>query len=126
MPEVEEEEEASEEVEVAAGAEAEEAIAAAVERAASAVSERVEAALRGEVHINRIKKHYYEKYRYDNSITPDTIEVARRASTWQLEYQWLRGLFEVQYDGLSDEEIGALLRSREDGYDGYDGETVRS
>ena len=126
MPEVEEEAVASKEVEAAAGAEAEEAISAAVERAASAVSERVEAALRGEVHINRIKKHYYEKYRYDNSITPDTIEVVRRASTWQFEYQWLRGLFEVQYDGLSDEEVGALLRSREDGYDGYDGAMVRA
>lgn len=57
-------------------------------------------------------------YHYENSMTPDTLEEARRASTWMLIMMWRRGLFEVQYAGMTEEAIVAALRARKDGYQG--------
>ena len=66
---------------------------------------RLEEALRAEVEFGRLKKHYFdEDYNYQSSMTPDATDVARRASTMMLLYQWQRGLFEVQYEGMSLEE----------------------
>ena len=56
-----------------------------------------EGSLAGDVQIQRVKFHYFEKYVYGMSQTADTFEVARRAATWLMLYMWRRGLFEVQY-----------------------------
>ena len=45
-------------------------------------------ALRSEVKENRVKKHYKEIYQYENSLTPDAVDVARRATTEMLLMQW--------------------------------------
>ena len=78
----------------------------------------VESALRGEVQNNRCKKHYHEVYLYNNSITPDAVQEVRRATSAMLLMQWRRGLFEVQYAGMSEEAIVAALRLRKGGYAG--------
>ena len=52
-----------------------------------------EDALSGDVEIRRVKFHYFERYSYEQSVTPDTLEVARRASTWLFLYMWRRALF---------------------------------
>lgn len=42
-------------------------------------------AIRGEVKLRRVKRHYHERsYGYEMSVTPDALEVARRAATWLL------------------------------------------
>jgi hypothetical protein len=39
------------------------------------------------VKLNRVKHHLYEAaYEYDMSVTADTVELARRANTWQWNY----------------------------------------
>ena len=59
-------------------------------------------AIRGEVKLRRVKRHYHERsYGYEMSVTPDALEVARRAATWLLVYMWRRALFMVQYEGMS-------------------------
>ena len=78
----------------------------------------LEEALRAEVQFNRIKKHYHEVYAYQSSMTPDATDTARRASTWMFLYLWWRGLFEVQYEGMSVEEKAAAVRARGEGYAG--------
>ena len=76
--------------------------------------------LRGEVLLNRVKHHLYEAgYEYDMSLTADAVQVTRRATTWVWFYQMSRGLFKVQYDGMSEAAIEAALKSRAcDGYAG--------
>ena len=59
-----------------------------------------EDSLAGDVQIQRVKFHYFERYVYGMAQTPDALEVARRASTWLFLYMWRRGLFEVQYAGI--------------------------
>jgi hypothetical protein len=70
-----------------------------------------EGAQRGELSMSRIK-HLYEEaeaggYEYEMSITPDTVAVARRALELIVVYLWKRGVFAIQYDGMSKEEIDA-------------------
>ena len=67
---------------------------------------------------NRVKQYYFENYRYAMSVTPDTLEAARRASTWLAQYMWRRGLFEVQYAGMSSVERTEALAGRSAGYEG--------
>ena len=70
-------------------------------------------ALHGEVALHRVKCHYFEKrYDYPMSATPDALEVARRANTWMAVYNWRRGLYAVQYDSMSHEEIQNALAAR--------------
>ena len=52
------------------------------------------------------------------SVTPDALEAARRASTWLALYMWRRGLFEVQYAGMSTVERVEALAGRSAGYEG--------
>ena len=83
--------------------------------------EVVEQAARGQVQINRLKHYYLETYHYDMSVTPDVCEgsklvVARCASTWELAYQFARGLFEVQYKGMSTKQRLAAMAARKNGY----------
>ena len=60
--------------------------------------------MRGEVKLRRVKRHYHERaYGYEMPVTPDALEVARRASTWLLVYMWRRALFAVQYEGMSED-----------------------
>lgn len=65
-----------------------------------------------------MKQHYFESYRYAMSVTPDALEAARRASTWLAQYMWRRGLFEVQYAGMSSVERAEALAGRSAGYEG--------
>ena len=59
-------------------------------------------ALRGEVCLNRVKHHHLEGgYEYDMSLTADAVQQLRRATTWVWFYQMSRGLFRVQYVGMS-------------------------
>ena len=74
--------------------------------------------LAADVDIQRIKFHYYEKYSYGMAMTADTLEEARRASTWMLLYMWRRGLFEVQYAGMTTEVRAAAMAVRRDGIAG--------
>ena len=67
---------------------------------------------------NRVKQYYYESYKYEMSVTPDALEAARRASTWLALYMWRRGLFEVQYAGMSTVERVETLAGRSAGYEG--------
>ena len=76
-------------------------------------------AVRGEVTINRVKRHYFERnYKYAYSVTPEAIDVARRAATWIAIYFWRRGLFAVQYAGMTGAAIARALRARTAGYAG--------
>ena len=59
-----------------------------------------------------MKQYYFENYRYAMSVTPDALEAARRASTWLAQYMWRRGLFEVQYAGMSSVERVEALAGR--------------
>ena len=52
------------------------------------------------------------------SVTPDALEAPRRASTWLAQYMWRRGLFEVQYAGMSTVERVEALAGRSAGYEG--------
>ena len=46
----------------------------------------------------RVKRHYHERsYGYEISVTPNALELARRAATWLLVYMWRRALY-----GLAD------------------------
>ena len=47
-----------------------------------------------------------------SSVTSERSEVGRRASTWLLVYMFSRGLFRVQYEGMSATEIEAALTAR--------------
>ena len=73
--------------------------------------------LRGEVLLNRVKHHLYEAgYEYD-MLTADAVQAIRRATTWVWFYQMCRGLFAVQYAGMSEEAIAKVLTLRaSDGY----------
>ena len=83
------------------------------------VEMEVRDAVRGEVTINRVKRHYFERnYKYAYSVTPEAIEVARRAATWIAVHFWRRGLFAVQYDGMSPAAVTRALRARRQGYEG--------
>ncbi len=59
-----------------------------------------------------MKLYYFENYKYDMSVTPDALEVQRRASTWLALYMWRRGLFLVQYAGMSAAARAEALASR--------------
>ena len=55
------------------------------------------------------------------SVTPDVYDgsklvVARCASTWELAYQFARGLFEVQYKGMTTKQRLAAMAARKNGY----------
>ena len=84
----------------------------------SALTQIVEQVLRGEVDVQRIKKHYHELYMYCSSMTADTVEAARRAVNLMLVYLWRRGVFAVQYLGMSDEAVLEAMRARAHGYAG--------
>ena len=76
-------------------------------------------ALRGEVELQRVKRYYYERnYKYEYSVTPEHADVARRAATWQAVYFWRRGLYKVQYAGMSEEAMRASIDARASGYAG--------
>ena len=46
------------------------------------VEAELDEAIRGEVKLRRVKRHYHERsYGYEMSVTPDALEVARRAAT---------------------------------------------
>lgn len=77
-----------------------------------------EASLAGDVQIQRVKFHYFEKYVYGMAQTADTLEVARRAATWLMLYMWRRSLFEVQYLGMSTEARAEAMALRREGYAG--------
>ena len=76
--------------------------------------------LRGEVKLNRVKHHYHEAgYEYSMSVTADAVQAARRGGWWIFLYQFSRGLFKVQYEGMSMEAIEASLSDRaENGHHG--------
>ena len=76
--------------------------------------------LRGEVNLNRVKHYLYEAaYDYEMSLTADAVDAARRANTWLFNYQMCRGLFAVQYSGMSEADIEEAVRVRaEEGYEG--------
>ena len=75
--------------------------------------------LAGDVDIQRIKFHYFEKYGYGMGMTADTLEEARRAATWMLILMWRRGLFEVQYAGMTREARAEAMAVRStDGFAG--------
>ena len=78
----------------------------------------MEESLAADVDIQRIKFHYFEKYVYGMAVTADALEVARRAATWLLFYMWRRGLFEVQYSGMSTEARAAAMTQRANGIAG--------
>ena len=65
-----------------------------------------------------MKLYYFENYKYDMSVTPDALEVQRRAATWLALYMWRRGLFLVQYAGMSAAARAESLASRAMGYQG--------
>ena len=70
--------------------------------------------LRCEAHLNRVKHYYLEMgYEYEMSVTADAVEQARRANTWLFVYAMCRGLFKVQYSGMSAAAVAAALRERE-------------
>ena len=46
------------------------------------------------VHLNRVKRHYYEKYEYEMGFQPDAAAVARRSVTSMMLYLLRRGVFE--------------------------------
>ena len=74
-------------------------------------------AIRGEVHINRTKRHYFESYGYLMSFTADQLEVVRRASTWVGAMLLCRAVSLVQYDGMSPQGIAhAFEQRRRDGH----------
>ena len=76
-------------------------------------------ALRGEVSVNRVKRYYFERnYSYKYSVTPEAVDVARCAGSWIAVYFWRRGLFAVQYAGMSHAAIARALRARADGCEG--------
>jgi len=72
-------------------------------------------AVRAEVTFNRIKRRYYERYAYGNSITPDAAQVPRRSITWLLVYLFRRGVFEVQWSGISADARAAVAAARATG-----------
>ena len=76
--------------------------------------------LRGKVKLNRVKHHHYEGgYEYEMSVTADAAHAARRANTWINNYHMARGLFKVQYAGMSQSAIENALKDRaENGYAG--------
>ena len=75
--------------------------------------------LRGEVTVNRVKRHYFERnYGYGYSVTPESADVARRGGTWMAIYFWRRGLFAVQYEGMKSAEVAKSLSARVEGYEG--------
>ena len=83
------------------------------------VEAELDEATRGEVKLRRVKRHYHERsYGYEMSVTPDALEVARRAATWLLVYMWRRALFMVQYDGMSAAAQQAAWAAREQGFSG--------
>lgn len=83
------------------------------------VEAELDEAMRGEVKLRRVKRHYHERsYGYEMSVTPDALEVARRAATWLLVYMWRRALFMVQYDGMSAAAQQAAWAAREQGFSG--------
>jgi len=73
----------------------------------------LEDAIAGEVDIHRVKFFYHEKrYVYPMAFTADMSEVARRCATWMANYLWRRGLYEVQYSGMTEQERAACLEHR--------------
>ena len=76
-------------------------------------------ALRGEIELKRVKRHYFERnYQYEYAVTPEHVDVARRAALWMAVYFWRRALYKVQYDGMSEEEVRAAIEARAAGYNG--------
>ena len=80
-------------------------------------------ASRAELTFNRLKHHYFVAaaggYEYLMSITPDAEAVVRRSADIACMYLMRRGLFAVQYSGMTPKAIEAALASRrENGYPG--------
>jgi len=92
---------------------------AALQSAGVALGGSGQEALRGEVDIQRFKKHYFQKdFNYESSITPDTLDVVRRAATGIFLYFWERALFAVQYEGMEAGAIVAAIHARGGGFVG--------
>jgi hypothetical protein len=72
-------------------------------------------AVRAEVTFNRIKRHYYERYEYGQSMTPDDAMVVRRSGSWMLVYLFRRGVFEVQWAGMSADARASAASARASG-----------
>ena len=65
-----------------------------------------------QVDFNRIKRHYYEKYNYGQSMTPDDAEVVRRSVSWMIVYLFRRGVFEAQWAGMGADARAAANTAR--------------
>ena len=61
---------------------------------------------------------YCCKNQYKYAVTPEHVDVARRAALWMAVYFWRRALYKVQYDGMSEEEVRAAIEARAAGYNG--------
>jgi hypothetical protein len=73
-------------------------------------------ALRGEITVNRVKRHFFERnYEYKYSVTPEAAEVARRGGSWMAVNFWRRGLFAVQYESMTPKALLAAMRMRATG-----------
>ena len=77
-------------------------------------------ASRGEIKFHRLKHRYFEAaadgYEYEMSVTPDAEAIARRSADILKTYFWRRGLYKVQYAGMTDEAIAEALAQRKMGY----------
>ena len=71
---------------------------------------------RGELDMTRLKALYEEAiaggFKYEMSITPDTVAVARRALELIILGLWRRRVFKIQYEGMSKEAVAAALEER--------------
>ena len=67
---------------------------------------------RAQVDFNRIKKHYYEKYNYGQSMAPGDAEVVRRSVSWMIVCLFRRGVFEAQWEGMGADARAAAKTAR--------------
>jgi len=82
-----------------------------------------EGATRFEITINRVKRYFYEAaaggYEYEMSGTPDAVAIPRRSADIVAMYLWRRGVFAVQYAGMSPTAVSEALKVRKSGsYEG--------
>ena len=65
---------------------------------------------------DRLKHYYFQAaaggYEYDMSMTPDALAVARRSADIAAMYLWRRGVFAVQYAGMTKEAVAAAVAAR--------------
>ena len=81
-----------------------------------------ETASRAQLKMERLKHKYFEAqaggYKYDVSVTPDALAVARRSADIMAMYQFRRGLYAVQYAGMTEEAKAEAITARSSGYSG--------